>query len=92
MNVVRRCFEWVIDIYQAVSSGVLTVSKIVKENYKMSDREKRELIDLIKGMSIEELEIVADTIPVELCIERIEDELNKARDMRESIRAMSNMI
>ena len=58
----------------------------------MSDREKQEFMGVVNAMSEEELEIVADIIPIELCLGRIEKELNKAKDMRDSIKAMSSLI
>lgn len=58
----------------------------------MSNRERKELTERIKGMSVEELEIVADTIPVELCLARIQKELDKAKEMENSIKNLSDRL
>lgn len=55
----------------------------------MEEMEKRELIARINGMSKEELEIVADHIPVELCYNRIGKELKKARMLDEAIMGLA---
>ena len=41
--------------------------------------------DRIKSMSHEELVVVAETIPVELCLERMHNELEKAKELKEKI-------
>lgn len=52
-------------------------SKISIERKSLTEREARELKDRIKSMSHEELVVVAETIPVELCLERMHNELKK---------------
>lgn len=44
---------------------------------ELSKAEKDKYINMIKGMSQEELELVVDTIPVKMCLNRIIKELNK---------------
>ena len=60
--------------------------------YKMSDREKRELKERIQAMSLEELSLIVDLIPVSLCLERIERELNKARTVEESLKMITESL
>ena len=48
----------------------------------MSNRERKELTERIKGMSQEELLIVSETIPVDLCLARIQKELDKIKATR----------
>lgn len=66
-------------------SEMLSNGMPTNEKPTMEEMEKRELIARINGMSKEELEIVADHIPVELCYNRIGKELKKARMLDESI-------
>ena len=56
---------------------------------RMTDRERHELIERIKGMSVEELEVVIDIIPIDICMKRITDEINKAKDVQNSLLAMA---
>ena len=60
-------------------------SKISIERKSLTEREARELKDRIKSMSHEELVVVAETIPVELCLERMHNELEKAKELKEKI-------
>ena len=63
-------------------------SKISIERKSLTEREARELKDRIKSMSHEELVVVAETIPVELCLERMHNELEKAKELESSIKSM----
>ena len=63
-------------------------SKISIERKSLTEREARELKDRIKSMSHEELVVVAETIPVELCLERMHNELEKAKKLESSIKSM----
>ena len=77
-----------IDIYQ----GNLKIDNLVKETDEMTKKERETFIDVVKGMTAEELELMIDIIPVELCLRRIEKELGKAKNMRETIKNMSCLI
>ena len=57
---------------------------------KMKDSERRELIERVKAMSKEELELVAEIIPVDLCLKRIDAELQKAKQFEKSIKSAMN--
>ena len=50
----------------------------------MTNAEREKLINYIKGMTSEELKIVADNIPVELCHNRIGAELQKFKQAKKS--------
>lgn len=82
-----------IELYQDVKNNKIHIYEIMKENTKevddMSEMEKNELITRIKGMSKEELEVVADCIPVELCHNRIGKELKKAKMLDEAIMGLA---
>lgn len=45
----------------------------------------KELANRVKAMTPEELEIVADNIPVELCLKRIQKELDKAKELENGL-------
>lgn len=51
----------------------------------MSEIELEKFKGIIKGMTNEELEVIADIIPVELCYNRIGKELKRMRQFRGSV-------
>lgn len=51
----------------------------------MSATEKQEFADRIKALSNEELQIVVDNIPVEMCMQRIQNELSRASKLEQEI-------
>ena len=59
----------------------------VKKNITMTHMEKEELSRRVKAMSREELEIVLDSIPVELCLMRIEREFDKLKAFKDSVKS-----
>lgn len=71
------------------------IEESVKEhdpaNLKMTKFEEEEFINRIKGMSRQELEIVADILPIDLCMARIQKELDKAKRVEDYIRNTVNM-
>ena len=60
-------------------------------NLNMTKFEEEEFINRIKGMSRQELEIVADIIPIDLCMARIQKELDKAKRVEDYVRKTINM-
>lgn len=65
---------------------------ICKPKSQMKDSERKELIQRIKAMSREELELVSELIPVDLCLRRIDGELQKAKRFEESIKSTMNIL
>ena len=59
----------------------------VKKNTTMTHMEKEELSRRIKAMSREELEVVLNNIPVELCLMRIEREFDKLKAFEDSVKS-----
>lgn len=59
---------------------------------ELSDREKKELQDRIKAMSHEELVAVVDAIPVSICLDRINSEIQKAAEIQASITRAYEMV
>jgi hypothetical protein len=53
----------------------------------MSNAERDEFIRRIKGMSMEEKALALEYIPVELCLDRISKELERAKTMEERIKS-----
>lgn len=80
-------WEQIVDFYLRVKSGKL----YLKEKIDMSEKEKRELTDRIKAMSLEEWEIVAAAIPAHICLNRIQQELDCAEEFKKSIKAAMNL-
>lgn len=73
--------------------GDLKINHIVEEKEEnMSNKEVKELRDRIKAMTPEELAIVADNIPVELCMARMHKELDRAKVLEETIQSMAGML
>lgn len=72
------------------------IEESVKEhdpaNLKMTKFEEEEFVNRIKGMSRQELEIVADILPIELCMARIQKELDKAKRVEDYIRGTIDML
>lgn len=58
----------------------------------MNDAMKQQLINRFQGMSSEELELFADMMPVELCMKRIQKELDKSKDFENAIRNAMSMV
>lgn len=73
-----------------------SIEECVKEhdpaNLKMTKFEEEEFVNRIKGMSRQELEIVADILPIELCMARIQKELDKAKRVEDYIRGTINIL
>ena len=98
MKTARKHITTLIDIFRSTIHNDLKVQKIRnrKENNEMvetiSSREKRELADRIKAMSTEELAIVTENIPVEMCLARIQDEINRVKALEDSIKNMAGLL
>lgn len=54
----------------------------VKAQKEMTEMAREELISRIKALDAEELKLVVDTIPVELCYNRIGEELQKFKEAK----------
>ena len=65
------------------------VSKASIEKMKRDDllaqAEVRELTERFKAMSLEEMALFVDIVPVELCLNRIQKELKRAEEFKEMI-------
>lgn len=65
-----------------------TITESTKERGKneMTRIEKEEFVNRIKGMSQEELELVVEIIPVDLCVARVNKELERLRTFENSVK------
>lgn len=52
----------------------------------LTQAERNELTERFLGMSDEEKELFVDLIPVEMCVDRIQRELDKAKEFERSIK------
>lgn len=59
---------------------------------KMSDMDREKLADMVMAMSEEEMMVVLEQIPAELCVKRIELELKKARAFGNAVEKSLNII
>ena len=59
----------------------------VKKNTSMTHMEKEELSRRVKAMSREELEVVLNNIPIELCLMRIEREFDRLKAFEDSVKS-----
>lgn len=59
----------------------------IKKNPSMTHMEKEELARRVKAMSREELEVVLDSIPVELCLMKIEREFDRLKAFEDSVKS-----
>lgn len=67
---------------------VLKISKPTMDKKSgMTNAERDEFIRRIKGMSIEEKALAMEYMPVELCLDRIAKELERAKTMEERIKS-----
>lgn len=51
----------------------------------MNVAEKKELVTRVKGMSEEELRVVLENIPVDLCLDRVATELDRLYTLESSL-------
>ena len=70
-----------IDIPKIGSDKATKISSV-----ELSPQEKRELTNRFGGMSRAEMEFILSLIPVELCLGRIADELDRAKAFEDHIK------
>ena len=80
-----------INIDQA-TNALKTITEAVKDKGEntMTRMEKEEFIDRIKGMSQEELELVVEIIPVDMCMARVNKELDRLKAFENSVKSAVN--
>lgn len=55
----------------------------------MSELEKQEIIDRVKGMSREEQELVVSNIPIDICQNRITAEIQRLLSLEKKIKSLN---
>ena len=58
----------------------------------MTNAETKELTERFKAMSKEEMELFMDIVPVEMCMARIQKELDRAKEFEKSIKTAMNSL
>ena len=71
-------------VNKAFGEGVATV----RDPEILTAADRRELTERFKGMSDAEVKVWMELVPVEYCIARIQNELNKAAELKKSINAI----
>lgn len=87
----RLLLEQLIDFYICVREQRLKID-IFERSELMTNLEKEEFISRIKGLDNEEMELVADLIPIELCMKRLEKELDKLKSLENWVESTSKLL
>lgn len=79
---------------EVVKKETPAMYKIEKEKpvIGMSKLEKEEFVSRIKGMSEEEMNLLVDLIPIDICLERIKREIDKAEVLKNKFKEASNLL
>ena len=69
------------------TNALKTITEAVKDKGEntMTRMEKEEFIERIKGMSQEELELVVEIIPVDMCMARVNKVLDRLKAFENSV-------
>lgn len=87
----RLLLEQLIDFYICVREQRLKID-IFERSELMTNLEKEEFISRIKGLDNEEMELVADLMPIELCMKRLEKELDKLKSLENWVESTSKLL
>ena len=63
-------------------SEVIRTTDVIKQ--PITKPEATALIDIISAMDVDELAVIADNIPIELCFKRVEKEIKKYKAFTEA--------
>lgn len=87
----RLLLEQLIDFYICVREQRLKID-IFERSELMTNLEKEEFISRIKGLDDEEMELVTDLIPIDLCMKRLEKELDKLKSLENWVESTSKLL
>lgn len=87
MENILKFLEDLFEFCRRAATDDLYFNRIEGEVADMKNNEREALIERINGMSEEQLRVVAEVIPVELCMERISSELAKAKQFEQTVKA-----
>ena len=65
---------------------VLKIDIVSKANKGVNGVHLEELANRVRAMSDEELEVVLDNIPIDLCFRRVEKEIMRTRSFEEAVK------
>lgn len=78
-----------IEVGKALAESVdkIEAVKVVPRDANgLTEADKRELTERFRGMSQAEIDIFMELVPVELCIARIQKELDRAKEFEQTIK------
>lgn len=87
----KRLLGQLINFYICVKENKLKIDIFERSNI-MTNLAKEELISRIKGLDEEEMELVVNLIPVDLCLKRIGKELDKLKSVENWMDKASKML
>lgn len=76
---------------EMVSKVAVEKPVLAREN-GLTQAEVNELTERFRGMSREEMNLFMDIVPIELCLNRIHKELDRARKFEESIKGVMSSL
>ena len=87
----RMLLGQLVNFYICVKENKLKIDIFERSNI-MTNLAREELISRIKGLDEEEMELVVNLIPVDLCLKRIGKELNKLKSVENWVDKASKML
>ena len=87
----RMLLGQLVNFYIRVKGNKLKIDIFERSNI-MTNLAREELISRIKGLDEEEMELVVNLIPVDLCLKRIGKELDKLKSVENWVDKASKML
>ena len=87
----KRLLGQLVNFYICVKENKLKIDIFERSNI-MTNLAKEEFISRIKGLDEEEMELVVNLIPVDLCLKRITKELGKLKSVENWVDKASKML
>ena len=87
----RMLLGQLVNFYICVKENKLKIDIFERSNI-MTNLAREELISRIKGLDEEEMELVVNLIPVDLCLKRIGKELDKLKSVENWVDRASKML
>lgn len=87
----RMLLGQLVNFYICVKENKLKIDIFERSNI-MTNLAREELISRIKGLDEEEMELVVNLIPVDLCLKRIGKELDKLKSVENWMDKASKML
>lgn len=87
----RMLLGQLVNFYICVKENKLKIDIFERSNI-MTNLAREELISRIKGLDEEEIELVVNMIPVDMCLKRIGKELDKLKSVENWVDKASKML